>query len=40
MALHFESSDMILSKEEARHINYRHVEVNDQRASKFKLVLI
>ena len=36
MALPFETSDMILFKEQGEHVNYRHVEVNDQRASKFK----
>ena len=36
MAVAYETSDMILSKEQAEHINFRHVEVNDQRASKFK----
>ena len=36
MAVAFETCDMILSKEHAEHINFRHVDVNDQRASKFK----
>lgn len=40
MAAAFEISDMILSKEQAEHINYRHKEVNDQHASKFKGRLI
>lgn len=35
MALAFEA-DMILSKEQAEHINFRHIEINDQCASKFK----
>ena len=36
MAVAFETSDMILTKKQAEHINFRHVEINDQRASKFK----
>ena len=36
MAVVFETTDMILTKEQAEHINFRHVEMNDQRASKFK----
>ena len=36
MAVAFETSDMILSKEQAEHINYRHVEINEQHTSKFK----
>ena len=36
MAVAFETSDMILNKEQAEHINFRHIEMNDQRASKFK----
>ena len=36
MAVAFETSDMILNKEQAEHINFHHVEMNDQRASKFK----
>ena len=36
MAVAFETSDMILNKEQAEHINFRHVEMNDQRASKFQ----
>ena len=36
MALPFETLDMILSKEQVEHINHRQVDVNDQRASKFK----
>ena len=35
MAVAFETSDMILTKEQAEHINFRHVERNDQCASKF-----
>ena len=35
MAVAFETSDMILTKEQAEHRNFCHVEVNDQRASKF-----
>ena len=37
MAVAFGTSDMILSEEQTEHINFRHVEVNDKRASKFKL---
>ena len=29
MAVAFETSDMTLSKEQAEHINYHHVQVND-----------
>ena len=36
MIVAFETSDMILSKEQAEHINFCHVEVNDQHALKFK----
>ena len=36
MAENFETSDMILNEEQAEHINFRHVEMNDRRASKFK----
>jgi len=35
MAVAFEISDMILSEEQAEHINFRHVTVNDQSGSKF-----
>lgn len=36
MAVAFETSDMILTQAQAEHINFRHVEINEQRASKFK----
>lgn len=36
MAIAFETSDMILSNDQAEHINFRHVEINGERASKFK----
>ena len=36
MAVAFETSNMILSKEQAEHINYRDVDINQQHALKFK----
>ena len=36
MAVAFETSNTILTKEEVENINFRHVEINNQRASKFK----
>ena len=36
MGVALETSDMILTKEQTEHINFRHIEVNDQRVSKFK----
>ena len=36
MAVAFETSNMILTKEQAEHINFNHVEINNERASKFK----
>ena len=37
MAIAFqETSDMILTHDQAEHINFCHVEMNEQRASKFK----
>ena len=36
MAVAFETSDTILTKEQAEHINFRQVEINNQHVSKFK----
>ena len=36
MAVAFETSNTILTKEQAEHINFSHVEINNERASKFK----
>ena len=36
MAVAFETSDMILTKKQAEHVNFRHVEINNQRTLKFK----
>ena len=36
MVVAFETSDMILTKEQAKHINFHHIEINNQRVSKFK----
>ena len=36
MAVAFETLDMIFTKEQAEHINFGHVEINNQRVWKFK----
>ena len=36
MAVAFETTDMILTKEQVEHINFLHVKTNEQCASKFK----
>ena len=36
MAVAFETSDTILTKYQAEHLNFRHIEINYQCASKFK----
>ena len=36
MAVAFKTSDMILTEEQAEHINFRQVEINNQGASKIK----
>ena len=36
MAVAFETFDMILTKEQAEHINFGRVEINNQRVWKFK----
>ena len=39
MAVAFENCDVILSEKHAEHINFRHEEINEKRASKFKTSL-
>ena len=39
MAVAFENCDVIVSEKHAEHINFRHVEINEKRASKFKTSL-
>ena len=36
LAITFETSDTILTKQQVEHIKFRHIEINNQRASKFK----